>query len=92
MNTYVIGNLVQLTGSFYNASGVLTNPTTVTCQVKYPDSSVGTLSASSSVTGVYTAQLSVVQAGLYTYRFAGTGALQAAQENTLFVNDSAFTA
>ena len=37
MRTYDIGDLVRLTGTFRNAAGVLTDPTTVTCRIERPD-------------------------------------------------------
>lgn len=90
MNTYVVGDLVQIKATFTNASGVLANPTDVTAEVKNPDSSVTALSPSQISLGIFAATVSITQAGQYQYRFVGTGAVQAANEGSFFVNTSAF--
>ena len=90
MNSYDIGSLVQLTGTFKNTAGTLTDPTSVTCTVKDPAGTVTTPATTKSSTGVYTADVDLTNAaaGVWWYRFAGTGACQAAEESSFYVEAS----
>jgi hypothetical protein len=89
-NSYDVGDLIQLTGTFKNASGVLTDPTTVTCTVRDPAGTVTTPTATRASVGVWnaTVDLTGAVAGVWWYRFAGTGAVQAAEESTFYVEAS----
>lgn len=89
-NTYDVGAKPTLTGTFYNASNALTDPTTVTCTVRDPAGVVTTPAVTHVSTGVYTATLDLTSAtpGLWWYRFQGVGTLQAAEEATFFVEAS----
>lgn len=90
MNSYDIGSLIQLTGTFKNAAGVLTDPGVVTCTVRDPAYNVTTPTATRQSTGIWTAEVDLTNAtpGVWWYRFAGTNGLQAAEENTFFVEAS----
>ncbi len=87
MNSYETGTLVQLTGTFTNVSGVLTDPTTIVCTVRDPAGNVTTPAVTRVSAGIYTANLDLTNAtpGVWAYRFAGTGVCQAAEEAALFV-------
>jgi hypothetical protein len=89
-NSYDQGALVQLTGTFKNAGGALTDPTAVTCTVRDPAGTITTPAVTHASTGVYTANVDLTSAapGLWWYRFAGTGTLQAAEELTFYVEAS----
>lgn len=81
MNTYEIGDLVRLTGSFANQNGTLTNPTTVTLMVRNPDGTTMMVSSlTNSSTGIFYSDYPVSESGLYYYRYAGAGAVTAAIE------------
>jgi len=90
MNAYDIGSLIQLTGTFKNAAGTLTDPTTVTCTVRDPAGVVTTPAATKASVGVYTADVDLTGAlaGVWNYRFQGTGACQAAEEASFYVEAS----
>lgn len=91
MNQYTIGSVVQISCLFTNISGAPADPSAVTAECKLPDTSTVQLIVTRVSTGAYTAQIPVTQGGNYEYRFAGTGALQAAMEGAFFANSSAFT-
>jgi hypothetical protein len=85
-NTYDVGDLVVLTGSFVNKDAVPTNPTTVVLKVREPDGVVVTVSApSTGVTGVYEGTFPPTKVGTHWYRFLGTGTVSAAGETAFVV-------
>lgn len=88
--TYDRGDLVRLTGTFKNASDALTNPTAVVLRIKDPAGTVTTPTPTNTSTGVFDYDLSLNLEGTWTYRFEGTGAVQQAEEDTLFVRNSVF--
>lgn len=85
MATHDIGDVVKLTGTFKNASGTLTDPDTVTLTVLEPDGTTSTPTASSSSTGIWTANVTIDQSGTWRYRFEGTGAVVTAEEGAFDV-------
>lgn len=89
-NAYDVGALVTLTGTFRNAAGVLTDATAVVCTVRDPTGTRTTPTVTHASTGVYTATVDLTNAvaGLWWYRFAGTGTAQAAEENSFYVEAS----
>lgn len=93
--TYDQGDRVRIQAEFRDLSNQLANPTTVTVQVKRADGTISTPSASNPSTGVFTADVDIptaaTSAGVWSYRFAGTGALVAAGEAVFFVRQSAFS-
>jgi uncharacterized protein YfaS (alpha-2-macroglobulin family) len=89
-STYTVGDLVHVVATFTNAAGTNVNPTAVTAKSKAPDGTITTLTVAHDSLGVYSADVNVTESGQWTYRFAGTGSNQAAQEARFRVNDSAF--
>lgn len=85
MTTYDIGDLVTLTATLTNTAGTLSDPTSVTLTVRKPDGSSSTVSNTRSSTGVYTADVTIDQAGEWNYRWEGTGALVVAEEGQFYV-------
>lgn len=86
MTTYDIGDEVRLSVAFTDAAGAAADPTTVTCTVRKPDGSTLTPTATSTgSTGAYRADIQPDQTGNWYYRFAGTGALVAAEEGQFYV-------
>lgn len=80
METVVAGNTIRLRGTFRNTARVLTNPTTVTLRHQDPSGNVTVVAAgdiTNESTGVYYYDLVVDEAGVWKYRFVGTGALVA---------------
>ena len=90
MNLYQIGDLVQVTGSFTDSTGTLVDPTSVNLQVLNPQGQTSLQSPSRVSVGVYYANISAVTSGTYSYRFSGTGAVTAADQNSFLVASSSF--
>lgn len=92
MSTYTPGDLVRLSASFTVAS-VATDPTTVVCIVRDP-AGVETTYASPTKdsAGNYHVDhdLTAAKSGVWSQRWLGTGACQAAMEAEFFVEPSAF--
>ena len=72
-NTYSIGTLVQLQGTFTDINGALIDPTTVVCTVETPSLNVVTVATTKASTGVYTANYTPQVAGTHSYKFQGSG-------------------
>lgn len=90
-SVFDIGDRVKLTGTFTNAAGVLTNPTVVTCKVRTPSGTVTShLDAANPSAGVFTKEIEVTEAGMWRFRFEGTGAVKAAEEGFFDVEESVF--
>jgi hypothetical protein len=91
LGPYDIGDRVTHTVTFTNIAGAPTNPTTVTAFAVKPDGTVVTLSAGSTVTGVWSATSPRLdQAGVWSIRMNGTGAAEAADEIWFLVEPTAF--
>lgn len=94
---YEVGTEVRLTVTFRNFEGVVTDPTAVALQIKEPDGVLtayayppaGTITKVSA--GVYAAQVLLDKSGPWLYRWEGTGAVNAAREGTLIVDESEFS-
>lgn len=89
MAVYDVGDSVRVTGTFTVAS-VVTDPTTVTLEVKDPSGNVATYTyalseVTRSGTGVFYKDLTIDEAGIWTYRWSGTGAVVSAGEEWLEV-------
>jgi len=82
-----VGDLVTLRVTF-TVAGVATNPTTVVLTVRMPDGTLSTPAPTLESTGVYTYNLLLSASGVWSYRWAGTGAVQAAEEDRLYVRVS----
>lgn len=95
MNAYDIGDVATLASAF-TVSGTPTDPTTITLKVKTPAGVETTYTyAAAELTrasaGVFTRDQDCTEAGVWTYRFVGTGAVKAAGERTFNVRRSVFT-
>ena len=94
MNTYDIGDQVRITGTFTNVSGAAADPTGVTIYVRRRNGPVTTYiypaTITKSSTGVFYADYTITDEGVYDYRIVGTGAVVTASEGTFGVSDSAF--
>lgn len=87
-----IGDLVQLSAAFVNAAGAATDPTAVTLAIRDPTGALVTPAPTPvhGATGAYTYDLAITASGVWRYRFAGTGAVVAAEEAKVFARASAF--
>jgi hypothetical protein len=86
-NTYDVGDLVRVTGTFTNAASVAQDPTAVLFKYKDPSGNKTTLtyntdvSVVKSATGVYYVDVDVDEIGRWYYRWQGTGTGQSAGES-----------
>lgn len=97
MNSYPLGNLIRVSASFAIA-GVATDPTAVTCKVRTPAGTITTYTYGTDAAlvrddiGIYHVDVTASSAGIWDYRFAGTGACVAATEAEFFIEPSDFGA
>ncbi len=77
---YDIGDQPRITVRFA-VNGVGTNPTAVTLTIWAPDDSSTTPSPTSDGDGVYHYDLVLTQSGQYRFKWVGTGAVEATEEN-----------
>lgn len=81
-----IGDRVRMRAEFRDVDGFVADPTTVTLAVLRPgDTESIDVGTAQDATGVYHGDHEPDTAGTWTYRFAGTGALVAAEEGTFAV-------
>jgi hypothetical protein len=97
MNAYNVGDLVRLTATFTNTSGVAADPTAVSCLVKLryvigAQTTTYTYPASitKDSTGSYHVDVTPDAEGIWDYRWVGTGTVQAAGESAFNVPNSEF--
>lgn len=85
-NTYDIGDIVRLTGTFRTTAGALANPTKVT--IKYEDPSAVVVTVSSTMasvfnpsTGVFYHDVAPDETGVWEYRIYSTGTITSSTED-----------
>jgi hypothetical protein len=93
-STYDIGDKIRETGTFYNASSAVADPTKVYLDVQTPDGGIvhSTYSALTTDitkvgTGIYYRDILCTGAGLYEYRWWSTGTIDTAQEGWFSVRN-----
>ena len=82
--TYDIGDLVHLTAGFVDANGAQADPTTVQLTIKRP-TGTDTVTPTNTGIGAYYYDVPITEAGTWTYRWAGTGAVTTAEEGSFTV-------
>ena len=86
-NTYDVGDLARVTGTFTNSAGTAVDPTVVKLSYKDPSENITTLtygtdaSVIKSATGVYYCDVSIDEAGVWWFRWWATGTGQSASES-----------
>lgn len=88
-----VGDLVRLSAAFTDSAGVAADPTAVTLRLIDP-TGVEVDPAPTPThdgTGAYHYDLAIDAAGIWVYRYAGTGAVVAAEEAKVFARSSAFS-
>lgn len=88
-----IGDMRRVSVAFTNASNAAADPTTVKLHVRKPYSAQATTYTYNAPgspivkdsTGAYHADLSLDTAGTWYYEWEGTGAVEAAEEGSFFV-------
>lgn len=82
-NTYQVGDLVRITGTWTDADDVATDPSTVKAEYTDPTGNNTDLTVgggiTKSTTGVYYYDIDVDEAGTWYYRFYGEGGGSSAQ-------------
>lgn len=90
MNEYPITSAVHMSATFTNSAGNPADPTAVTFRLRLPNGTLvnytyGTdAQLTKDSTGVYSVIYTASAAGIYTYYFRGTGAVQAGTDDTQF--------
>ena len=88
ISTYLLGNLVSLTGRFYSDPAKTTpaDPTTVILSIRDPNHIVTTPSPTHAGLGIYTYSWTPSIAGMYEVNWTGTGAVTSADQDPIFIN------
>lgn len=95
-NTYDVGDVVRITGTFTNAASGAVDPGTVYAKYKDPSGTVTTLTYLVDVAlvrvsaGVYYTDVNADETGRWYYRFSSTGTGQAMEEGAFLVRQSNF--
>jgi hypothetical protein len=92
INYYNKGDKVTLQTSF-SLNGVLTNPSSVSLLIQYPNGLEVTIpqgSLSNTTTGTYSYGLFLDNDGIWYYRFESSGTVFAAEETMFIVRPSEF--
>jgi hypothetical protein len=93
-----IGDLVPVSATFKNAAGAATDPTTITFKLQKPDATLTTYVYPTDAqlvkdsVGVYHVDVPLAAAGVWYYRFEGTGAVAATEDGVLIADPSPFYA
>lgn len=92
---YDIGDIAVLSASITDTAGAPANPTALVCQIQRPDLTELQVSFADGEivqddTGEYHYDLRLTQEGTWYYRFVCTGAVIAAEETSLAVQESQF--
>jgi uncharacterized protein YfaS (alpha-2-macroglobulin family) len=96
INTYLIGAVVKLTGTFTDLDGDAIDPDTVTLRIKEPDGTITVYVYSTDLelvrdgVGEYHVDWAADQAGEYCFRFEGTGVAQAVNEKQFEIDAGCF--
>ena len=93
-SVYGKGDLIRVTGTFSDSGGTAIDPTAVIFKYKPPSSSTVTLTYGvdgelvRSATGVYYADISATESGVWWHEFSSTGTGQAVDESYFEVRQS----
>jgi hypothetical protein len=90
-----LGDTVRLEHDFYSLAGVLTDPTTIKCVIRAPDTTEVTrtyagATVSKTSTGLYYTDYAPAAPGLYRVRWVGTGTVASAEESAFTVRPTLF--
>ena len=91
MNAHDKGDVVRLSGTFRDIDGALVAPSSVSLKYRNPAGTVTTIAGGSLTNpsiGLYTYDLTLNAAGVWTYRFESTGTAAASEEAKFIVRSS----
>lgn len=80
-----IGDVRTLSATFRNAAGTGTNPTTVVLTIRKPDGTVVTPTPAATGAGVYNYVQIIDQAGVWAWKYTGTGTVTDMQQGQFSV-------
>ena len=84
---YIVTTQIRTTATFRTLAGALSN-TTAVCSVKAPDGTISTPSVTNDSTGVYSADVTLDQAGTWYIEWQGTVTVIAAGDTAIRVRSS----
>jgi hypothetical protein len=93
-NQYLKGQTVRITGTF-TVSGTNTDPTTITLKVEDPSGNEASYTyalgeVTKSAAGIYYKDVVIDESGYWIYRWEGTGAVAAVDEEMIYGLGSVF--
>lgn len=98
MNSHDRGDVVRITGTFTDITGALGDPGAVTLLYRKPSGAITTLTYPATITrsslGVFYADISIGTsdpAGVWSYEWRNTGALQATEPGQFLIRSSNLT-
>ena len=86
---YQVGDVAVMV-SRWTVGGTLTTPSTYALTVRAPSGAESTPTPSETSAGVLSAEVALTEAGVWRYRWTGTGAAAGAEEGSLVVDPSSF--
>lgn len=84
---YIVTTQIRTTATFRTLAGALSD-TTAVCSVKAPDGTTSTPSVTHDSTGVYSADVTLDQAGTWYIEWQGSGTVIAAGDTAIAVRAS----
>lgn len=87
-NQYDQGAMINLSGTFTNSTGGAANPTSVLLRVKPPTGATVVVTPTLTGTSTYYYNYTATLAGVYYYRFEGSGNVVAVADGQFTVNAS----
>ena len=93
---YDVGDSIRCSVEFKDTDDVLIDPTSISFKLKLPSGSIVTYVYGTDAqlvkdsTGKYHVDVDISSAGIYYYRFIGTGAVKAAGESKFSIKTSNF--
>lgn len=93
-NSYDKGDTVLMSALYYTATGALGDPSTATLKIKDPTGLQTSHTPTKDSLGAYSFPLVTSlsdPAGLWEYRFEGSGAITSAEEKQFWLRDTIFT-
>jgi hypothetical protein len=83
-NSFLVGSYLKIQAAFRNSAGTLVDPTTVVLKVTTPTGGTSNPALTHPSVGVYYCNYTLVgaPAGVYIYKFTGSGAAIAVNEGT----------
>lgn len=88
---YIVTTQIRSTATFRNLAGALAD-TTAVCSVKAPDGTASSPSVTHDSTGVYSADITLNQAGAWRIEWQGSVTVIAADDTVVYARSSAVDA